>query len=101
MDTPRDRAARAAAQSRELTDAYIARARRAGLHVTTSFQRELGKIVTLGMTRSKGDTAPVQRAADKLVAESIRIAQDAHDADLEPEHLQAAKSSLCPLWPIC
>lgn len=101
MNTPPDPNVRAAAQARELTDLSILRARRAGMHVTTSFQRELGKIVARGVARARGDTAVVQRSTDRLVTESIRIAQEAHDPDLEPEHLQAAKSSLCPLWPIC
>ena len=101
MGIPRDPDAQAIAQARELTDASILRARRAGIHVTTSFQRELGKVVARGVARARGDTPAVQRATDKLMAESIRVAQEAHDPDLEPEHLQAAKSSLCPLWPIC
>jgi hypothetical protein len=101
VSTPGDRAARIDAQARELTQAPILRARRAGLHVTNSFQRELIKTVARGITRARGDTSAVQRATDSLMAESIQTAQATHDTDLEPAHLQAAKSSLCPLWPIC
>lgn len=101
MSTPRDGDARRGIQGGDLTGPAILRARRTGLHVTTSFQRELSKAAVRGVARAKGDTGAVQRATDRLVIESIRIAQEAHDPTLEPEHLQRAKASLCPLWPVC
>jgi hypothetical protein len=101
VSTPRDPNARTAAQVRDLTNPAIVRARRAGLVVTASFQRDLDKVAVLGVARANGDTAAVKRATESLVAESVRIAQEANDPSLEPEHLRAARSSLCPLWPIC
>lgn len=101
MSTPRDRDPRRDIRAADLTGPAILRARRAGLTVTAPFQRELSKVAVRGVARAKGDTAAVQRATDKLVIESIRIARKAHNPALEPEHLQSAKLSLCPLWPIC
>jgi hypothetical protein len=99
VSTPRDRDPQTG--MRDLTGPAVLRARRAGLTVTTSFQREFSKVSARGLARAKGDAAAVQRASDKLMTESIRIAQETHDPSLEPEHLQRAKVSLCPLWPIC
>jgi hypothetical protein len=79
----------------------IRRARQADLRVTTSFEQEFRGLAVGGLARSGGDTKAVQRAADTLMTESIRIAQEANDPALEPEHLHRAQSSLCPLWPIC
>ena len=101
MSTPRDPDSHTDAQAQNLTETAVLRARRADLHVTNSFRRELTKLVTRGMTRAHGDSNAVRRATDTLVDASIRIAQEAADPELEPDHLRAAKVSLCPLWPIC
>jgi hypothetical protein len=101
VSTPRDPDAQGAMQAMFLIDPAIKRARLAGLHVTAPFQRELTNVARRGVTRAKGDTVAVQRAIERLVAESVRIAKESDDPTLEPEHLQRAKNSLCPLWPVC
>jgi hypothetical protein len=92
MSTPRDG---------DLIGPAIRRARRSGLRVTGSFEHDLQDLAEGGMVQARGDTEAVRQAADRLTAESIRIAQVSGDPALESEHLRRAQSSLCPLWPIC
>jgi hypothetical protein len=101
VSTPRDPDAQGAMQAMDMIGPAVRRARLAGLHVTAPFQRELANMAIRGMTRAKGDTGAVQRATERLVTESVRIAKEAGDSTLEPEHMQRAKNSLCPLWPVC
>ena len=87
-----------------LFDKAIRQAEAAGLDVPQGFRRRLRELIDEGLARnseSPGVEEKAEFAVTKLMRAVIGIARERSEPVARPEVLEAALSSLCPLWPIC